>query len=295
MTRARKRRRARSPARTGRKRDARHLLQGERPDAPGAGLPAIARTLEREAGEGARARGPKDGRWVDALALNPHVRAQVVVMLTVMAALEEQLELVEKRLRRLARADRRCQALETIFGVGLILARRLLAEIGDFGRFRRAHQLVRASGLDPAVEEYADSRRRGHLAKQGSRHLCLGPGRDSQSRPPPDQPRARPLHEHRLSRARSPAAPTTSSQPELRKLDLRTIQAPAIGDSLWRAPSAPGSTALPTSGNEPPQQPPRDLLHGANARRYGFGPIHPNASEPSTSRPPPLLEPTPSI
>jgi len=88
-----------------------------------------------------------------------------------MAALERQLELVEGELRRFARADRRCQALETIFGVGPILACHLLAEIGDVRRFRRARQLVRASGLDPVVLESADSQRRGRLAKQGSPHL----------------------------------------------------------------------------------------------------------------------------
>jgi transposase len=87
------------------------------------------------------------------------------------AALEQQLELVEGELRRFARADRRCRALETIFGVGPILACHLLAEIGDARRFRRARQLVRASGLDPTVIESADSKRRGRLAKQGSRHL----------------------------------------------------------------------------------------------------------------------------
>jgi transposase len=110
-------------------------------------------------------------RWVDALELDPGVRAQVEVMQTVMAALEQQLELVESELRRFARADSRCRALETIFGVGPILACHLLAEIGDARRFQRARQLVRASGLDPTVVESADSKRRGRLAKQGSRHL----------------------------------------------------------------------------------------------------------------------------
>jgi transposase len=110
-------------------------------------------------------------RWVAALELEPCTRAQIEVMLTVMAALQEQLERLESELRRFARGDRRCQALETIFGVGPILACHLLAEIGDAGRFRRARQLVRASGLDPTVEESAESRRRGRLAKQGSRHL----------------------------------------------------------------------------------------------------------------------------
>jgi len=110
-------------------------------------------------------------RWVDGLALDPCVRAQVDVMLTMITALQQQLELLECELRRFARSDRRCQALQTIFGVGPILACHLLAEIGDARRFSRARQLVRASGLDPIVIESADSKRRGRLAKQGSRHL----------------------------------------------------------------------------------------------------------------------------
>jgi transposase len=110
-------------------------------------------------------------RWVDGLQLDPYVRTQVEVMLAMIAALEQQLQLLERELRTFARADQRCQALETIFGVGPILACHLLAEIGDARRFQRARQLVRASGLDPTVIESADSKRRGRLAKQGSRHL----------------------------------------------------------------------------------------------------------------------------
>jgi transposase len=110
-------------------------------------------------------------RWVAALELDPSARAQIEVMLTVMAALQEQLERLEGELRRFARSDRRCRALETIFGVGPILACHLLAEIGDASRFRRARQLVRASGLDPSVAESAESKRRGRLSKQGSPHL----------------------------------------------------------------------------------------------------------------------------
>jgi transposase len=113
-----------------------------------------------------------DGRrWLDGLRLDPTVRMQVDVMLSVISSLQEQQELLERDLRRFARADRRCQALQTIFGVGPILACHLLAEIGDVRRFRRARQLVRASGFDPTVIESADSKRRGRLAKQGSRHL----------------------------------------------------------------------------------------------------------------------------
>ena len=38
-------------------------------------------------------------------------------------------------------------------------------------RFRRAEQITRLAGLDPVVDESAETRRRGHLAKAGSPQL----------------------------------------------------------------------------------------------------------------------------
>jgi transposase len=110
-------------------------------------------------------------RWIEAIELDDSARAQVETMLTIMTTIAEQLERVEDELRRFARRDERCQALQTIFGIGPIIACHLLAEIGDIRRFQRPRQLVRASGLDPTVIESADSKRRGRLAKQGSPYL----------------------------------------------------------------------------------------------------------------------------
>jgi transposase len=106
-------------------------------------------------------------RWVDSLLLPEPARAQVELYLRVIIALEAEISLLERELARFARGDRRCQALQGIFGVGPILACHLLAEIGDAKRFRRARQITRLAGLDPVVIESADSRRRGKLAKQG--------------------------------------------------------------------------------------------------------------------------------
>ena len=110
-------------------------------------------------------------RWLSALALAPEPRAYVETALALMHALEAQLQPIEHELRRFARSDRRCQALQTIYGVGPLLACHLLAEIGDVRRFRRPRQLTRASGLDPVVSESGERRRRGKLSKQGSPHL----------------------------------------------------------------------------------------------------------------------------
>jgi transposase len=61
--------------------------------------------------------------------------------------------------------------LQSISGIGPILACHLLAEIGEASRFQRAEQITRLAGLDPVVDESGESRRRGHLAKAGSPHL----------------------------------------------------------------------------------------------------------------------------
>jgi transposase len=110
-------------------------------------------------------------RWTAALRLPEHARLQVDSLLAVMAALEAQVAAVDAELRRFARSDERCQALQAIYGVGPILACHLLAEIGEASRFRRAEQITRLAGLDPVVEESGETRRRGHLAKAGSPHL----------------------------------------------------------------------------------------------------------------------------
>jgi transposase len=114
---------------------------------------------------------PPGLRWAASLKLPAHARLQVDSLIAVMAALEAQLDTVDAELRRFARGDERCQALQAIYGVGPILACHLLAEIGEARRFRRPEQITRLAGLDPVVEESGESRRRGKLAKAGSPHL----------------------------------------------------------------------------------------------------------------------------
>jgi transposase len=110
-------------------------------------------------------------RWVASLQLPAHAQLQVDSLLAIINALDAQLEPVESELRRFARADQRCQALQSIYGIGPMLACHLLAEIGQACRFRRGEQITRLAGLDPVVDESGETRRRGHLAKAGSPHL----------------------------------------------------------------------------------------------------------------------------
>ncbi len=113
----------------------------------------------------------KGRRWLEALQLDRHVRRVVDAHIEMITVIEEQMAEIDRELRTLAREDKRLLALQTIYGVGPVLACHLLAEIGDARRFRRARQLVRVAGLDPVVLESGETRRRGRLSKQGSPHL----------------------------------------------------------------------------------------------------------------------------
>ena len=107
-------------------------------------------------------------QWMAALRLSAAAQQQVTTYLLLIETLEAQLRPLETELRQFAEADPRCQALAELFGVGPIIARHLLAEIGSALRFRRSRQLVRLAGLDPAVRDSGEHRYHGRLAKQGS-------------------------------------------------------------------------------------------------------------------------------
>jgi transposase len=105
--------------------------------------------------------------WVSGLRLEPAIRLSLDSLLGLIDDLDRGLEPLERELRQRAKHDPRLQRLQTIYGVGPIVACHLLAEIGQASRFRRARQVVRLSGLDPAVLESGDTKRRGRLAKAG--------------------------------------------------------------------------------------------------------------------------------
>jgi len=164
---------------------------------------------------------PPGLRWPGSLRLPAHARLQVESLLSVMAALETQLDTVDAELRRFARNDARCQALQTIYGIGPILACHLLAEIGQARHLQRADQITRLAGLDPVVDESGDTRRRGKLAKAGSPHLRRARNEAA-------------VHAHRptapdlaLSRATRERRDTTVARPTVaRKIGKRAFHTP---------------------------------------------------------------------
>jgi len=63
------------------------------------------------------------------------------------------------------------EILMSIPGFGFIVASSVLAEIGDVKQFTGPKQLVSWAGLAPSIYESAGKSTRGHITKQGSKHL----------------------------------------------------------------------------------------------------------------------------
>jgi transposase len=167
-------------------------------------------------------------RWVAALRLDPGPRAHINAMLSVMATLSHQIDLIDCDLRRQAKRDQRLRALQQIYGIGPILACTILAEIGDAQRFRRARQVVRAAGLDPVVRESADKRRRGHLAKQGAPDLRWALVEAAQHARRPTSPDHQLYRRHRGHAGANPATLTVARKIAKRAFHaLRALETPA--------------------------------------------------------------------
>jgi transposase len=82
--------------------------------------------------------------------------------------LDQQLDAIDSKLMPLARRLPGCQVLCRQWGIGLVLAATILAELGDTRRFSRSRQSVRFAGIDVTVEDSDGKRTRGHLSRQGS-------------------------------------------------------------------------------------------------------------------------------
>ena len=110
--------------------------------------------------------------------------------------LDRQLDVLERELRPVARADERVKLLVTIPGIGELLGLTIAAEIGDIARFPSARKLVGYSGLTPTIKQSGQSSRTGRLSKAGPDTLRWAAVEAAQQAWRPTNPRAPPLHRH---------------------------------------------------------------------------------------------------
>jgi transposase len=89
----------------------------------------------------------------------------------IIAALTGELATIEARLAPLAQADPVVTQLQTVPGVGPVVALTFRATLDDITRFRHAGQVSAFIGLVPREDSSAERRHRGHITKAGSGEL----------------------------------------------------------------------------------------------------------------------------
>ena len=93
-------------------------------------------------------------------------------------ALSEAIDQLERQIVKRAKADPMMRLLTTIPGVGPLGAHAIVAAIGDGRQFGSARDFAAWAGLTPRERQSANTRRRGHISRQGDagirRLLTLG-------------------------------------------------------------------------------------------------------------------------
>jgi transposase len=136
------------------------------------GTIALIRSLLRQSGyrlaPGSSAVVP---RRLGQLALPAALAATIAPLRRTVAALTTEIAEVDTRLAAWADADPIVQRLQSVPGVGLIVALTFRAFVDEVGRFRSAGQVSAAIGLVPREDSSAERRHRGHITKAGPREL----------------------------------------------------------------------------------------------------------------------------
>src|SRR6266508_4489813 len=111
-----------------------------------------------------------DASWSAASSPEPW-RSNVAASLYLIDVLEEQIDGIERELRRLSVEHRYLPLLMSAPGIGSVLGYTIAAEIGDVERFPTPAKLVSYTGLCPRVRQSGEVDRRGALSKHGPPYL----------------------------------------------------------------------------------------------------------------------------
>jgi len=113
-------------------------------------------------------------RWVNAQRLDdPLAQLALEQMLVHLDGIERQLDLLDRRLEKIAASERwagQVEILTRFRGIATLTALGLIAEIGDFARFGHPRELASWLGITPSEYSSGDQQHRGHITKAGNRH-----------------------------------------------------------------------------------------------------------------------------
>lgn len=103
--------------------------------------------------------------------LPPQTRRCVALELQQINSLAEEIELLEERIRAWGKTSPNLQWLQTLPGVGLILAAVIEREVGSVGRFPDAQRFCGYCGTVPKVHSSGGKTRYGALREDGNQYL----------------------------------------------------------------------------------------------------------------------------
>jgi len=109
--------------------------------------------------------------WLEDVELPPASRSRILANLRLVDALGQEIETADRELRTAFRGDPRVHRLMAIPSIGFTSAAVVTAEVWDVSRFPAPEKLCSWAGLTPSERSSAESVRRGHISKQGSRWL----------------------------------------------------------------------------------------------------------------------------
>jgi transposase len=110
-------------------------------------------------------------RWLEDLKLPAPSLSRIHANLRLVDTLTREIDTADRELRQMFRGDSRIRRMMAIPGIGFTSAAVVAAEVWDVSRFPSPEKLCSWAGLTPSERSSAESVRRGHISKQGSRWL----------------------------------------------------------------------------------------------------------------------------
>ncbi|MGH9217995.1 MAG: IS110 family transposase [Vicinamibacterales bacterium] len=136
------------------------------------GTQSLIRALLRQSGYRAKSGvGERLPKYVAELSLPAALAETLAPLCRLITTFNEEIRLVERRIRKQTASDAIVDRLQSVPGVGLIVATTFRATFDDISRFRHAGQVSAAIGLVPREDSSAERRHRGHISKAGPTEL----------------------------------------------------------------------------------------------------------------------------
>jgi transposase len=171
-------------------------------------------------------------------------RRSVSECLALIDFLDARLAPLDAELRPFAKADPRAVILDTIPGVGELLALTIAVEIGEISRFPSPEKLVSYGRLAPRVRQSGESRpRSGPLSKSGSRLLGWAAVEAAQQA----WRESNPWHQLYLDVGRRARHTNSAKAAVARKILIAAWHMLARNQSFKPAPRSTGGTSVPAS------------------------------------------------